>query len=225
GLYVVADGMGGHAAGEIASQEATDTVRGMVLRDRARLDAIASGDLSRDSLWRAVRLLESAAQAATYMIYGLAQHSPEQKGMGTTLSVLAIAGPWAITAQVGDSRVYLLREGRAVALTEDHTLIAYQLKHGLITPQEAAVSPHRNAITRSVGSREYVEVDTRVTAVLPGDRFLVCSDGLHGYLEDDELPDIIALGPEAAVHRLVALANQRGGRDNITAVVVAVDAE
>jgi serine/threonine protein phosphatase PrpC len=222
GLYVVADGMGGHAAGEIASQEAVDTVHGMVRRGRRYLDRVAAGDTSEESLRGAIRTLESAVQGATYMVFGLAQHDPEQKGMGTTLSVLAMCGDYGITAQVGDSRVYLIRDGNATSLTEDHTLVAWQLRQGIITEAEAEKSPHRNVITRAVGSREYVQVDTGFFEVRPGDAFLLCSDGLHGYLRDQEIPEMIDLGPEEAVQCCIDLANERGGRDNITAIVVTV---
>ncbi len=220
GLYVVADGMGGHAAGEVASQEAVDTVHGMVRRGQDVLRKVAAGDPDASSLRAAIRLLESAVQAATYMVYSIAEHEPDQKGMGTTLSALAICGEYGITAQVGDSRVYMVRDGQAAALTEDHTLVAWQVKQGIITEEEALISPHRNVITRAVGSREYVQVDTRYFEVRPGDRFLVCSDGLHGYLTDNEIPPVAELGPELAVRRFVEIANDRGGRDNITAVVV-----
>ena len=223
GLFVVADGMGGHAAGEVASQEAVDAVHGMVRRDFGRLQRLAGGDVSQESVRQAIRLLESAVQAATYMIFGLAQHDPDQQGMGTTVSALAICGPYAITAQVGDSRVYLVRGHRAAPLTEDHTLVAWQIKQGIITEEEAALSPHRNVITRAVGSREYVQVDTRFIEVYPGDCFLLCSDGLHGYLKDEEIPPLITLGPDLAPQRFIDLANARAGRDNITAVVVTVD--
>jgi len=222
GLYVVADGMGGHAAGEVASHEAVDTVHGMVKRGRDALDAIAAGDLSETAVHRAIRVIESAVQAATYMVFAIAQNEPEQQGMGTTLSALALVGNHGVTAQVGDSRVYLVRDGRAQALTEDHTLVAWQLKQGIISAEEALVSPHKNVITRAVGSRDYVQVDTGFFDVQPGDTFLLCSDGLHGYLDDDEIPQIIDLGATIAVRRFIELANERGGRDNITAVVVEV---
>ena len=107
-------------------------------------------------------------------------------------------------------------------MTEDHTLIAWQLKQGLITPQEAVISPHRNVITRAVGSRDYVEVDTRIVGLTKGDRFLLCSDGLHGYLQLDEIAAVGGIGGEQAVDQFIALANNRGGKDNITAVMVHV---
>lgn len=224
GLYVVADGMGGHAAGDVASAEAVDAVFNMVFRDRAKLQRLTGGDHASESIRQAKRLLESAVQSATYMVFGLAQHAPDQRGMGTTVSALAIAGKHAITAQVGDSRVYLVRDGKATQVTEDHTLVAWQIKHGILTEEEAEASPHRNVITRAVGSKDYVQVDVNVFEVLPGDSYLVCTDGLHGYLRDDEIPAIVALGPETASKRMIALANERGGKDNITAVVVRIEA-
>ncbi len=222
GFYAVADGMGGHNAGEVASQEAVETVFGMVRRGSDVLRALEAGEVNPSTVRRAQRLLESAVQAATYMIFGLAQSRPDTAGMGTTLSALTVSGDIGVTAQVGDSRVYLVRDGAASQLTEDHTLIAWQIKQGLITPDEAAFSPHKNVITRAVGSREYVQVDTLCFPVRPDDIFLLCSDGLHGYLETEEITALVADGPDIAVDKLIDLANERGGRDNITAVVVQI---
>ncbi|HSU41712.1 MAG TPA: serine/threonine-protein phosphatase, partial [Polyangiaceae bacterium] len=123
---------------------------------------------------------------------------------------------------VGDSRIYRVRAQEAEQLTEDHTLIAWQLKQGLITPEQAKVSRQRNVITRAVGSREYVQVDTSIWEASVGDAYLVCSDGLHGYLKLEEIPAILAEGGALAVNRLIDLANSRGGKDNITAIVVEV---
>lgn len=223
GFYAVADGMGGHNAGEVASQEAIDAIHGMVVRGADIIHALEVESPPQEALQRGQRLLESAVQAATYMIYGLAQHEPEQQGMGTTLSALLVAGRVGVTAQVGDSRVYLVRDGEAAQLTEDHTLIGWQLKQGIITPEEAASSPHKNVITRAVGSRDYVQVDVHCFPVRAGDTFLLCSDGLHGYLPDvAEIPPITDLGPTVAARRFIDLANQRGGKDNITALVVEI---
>ena len=223
GLYVVADGMGGHAAGEVASREAVDTVMAMVRRQRDALAAVQNGDRSTDAIRRVQRVMESAIQAATYMVFAIAEADPEQKGMGTTLSCLLVLDDLGITGQVGDSRVYHVREGRVTRLTEDHTLVAWQVKQGIITPDEAERSPHRNVITRAVGSRDYVQVDTGIVDVQPGDSFLLCSDGLHGYLrDDDEIAPVLDLGPAVAVRHLVDLANSRGGRDNITGIVVEI---
>lgn len=221
GLYIVADGMGGHAAGEIASQETVDTIRGMVRREEEALQVMEEAEEgSSEQLRRAIRAIESAIQAATYMVFGLAQHDPEHQGMGTTVSALILRGGHGITAQVGDSRIYRVRDGRTEALTEDHTLVAWQVKQGLISQDEAVRSPHRNVITRAVGSREYVQVDCSTFLTRAGDSYLLCSDGLHGYLDEDEIAPICDLGAPLATKRFIELANERGGRDNITAVVV-----
>ncbi len=222
GLFVVADGMGGHAAGEVASQEAVDTVYGMVKRGVADLRELYD-PLDDDEVRKACRLMESAVQAATYMVYSMAELDRGKSGMGTTISAMLLRGAYAITAQVGDSRIYRVVGDQVEQLTEDHTLIAWQLKQGLITPAEAKTSPHRNVITRAVGNREYVEVDTRLIALEKGDRFLLCSDGLHGYLRDVDVAPIVKLGGQDAVKRFIELANERGGKDNITAVLVELD--
>jgi serine/threonine protein phosphatase PrpC len=222
GLYVVGDGMGGHAAGEVASQEAVETVYGMVKRGISELHELVDPVPEEDAR-AACRLMESSVQAATYMVFGMAEMDRGKTGMGTTLSALLVLGDYAITAQVGDSRVYLIREDACEQLTEDHTLIAWQLKQGLITPAEAKKSPHRNVITRAVGNREYVQVDTRLVGLKGGDRFLLCSDGLHGYLREREVAPITKLGGEEAVRRFIELANERGGKDNITAILVEID--
>ncbi len=223
GIFVVADGMGGHAAGEIASREAVDTVLSMLRRDVDEFHALANGSVSDALVHRAQRAVEAAVQAATYMVYALAETDPEQRGMGTTVSALMILGNVGITGQVGDSRIYRARGAEVTRLTEDHTLVAWQVKQGILTPEEAERSPHRNVITRAVGSRDYVQVDTVAFGLAPGDTFLLCSDGLHGYVEDRELPTILADEPRAAVVELIGMANKRGGRDNITAIVVSID--
>jgi serine/threonine protein phosphatase PrpC len=222
GLYIVGDGMGGHAAGEIASQEAVETVYGMVKRGIGNLHELADPLVDED-VRAASRLMESAIQAATYMVFSMAEMDRGKTGMGTTLSALLVLGEYAVTAQVGDSRVYRVHGDRVEQLTEDHTLIAWQLKQGLITPQEAKKSPHRNVITRAVGNKDYVQVDTGIVKLAAGDRFLLCSDGLHGYLREPDLAPIVALGGEESVARLIALANERGGKDNITAILVEID--
>src|SRR5689334_19973679 len=159
GLYVVADGMGGHAAGEVASQEAVETIHGMVKQGLRALPQLV-GPLTNDRARSACRLIEGAVQAATYMIFALAELDREKTGMGTTISALLTLGEYAVTAQVGDSRIYQVREGTVTQITEDHTLISWQIRQGLITPEQARRSPHRNVITRAVGNRAYVDVDT-----------------------------------------------------------------
>ena len=219
-LWVVADGMGGHAAGEVASREAVDTIYGMVVRGRRALHL--DDPITDEKLRAARRVIEGAVQAATYMVFAMAELDAGKAGMGTTISAMMSCGERIITAQVGDSRIYRVRRGEAVQLTEDHTLIAWQIKQGIITEEDAKTSRHKNVITRAVGNRDYVQVDTNVFEVALGDVYLLCSDGLHGYLNADEIPDVIEDGGIAAVQRCVDLANVRGGRDNITAVLVEV---
>jgi len=222
GLYVVADGMGGHAAGEVASQEAVETVYGMVKRGIGNLHELED-PVQEEDVRSACRLMESAVQAATYMVFSMAEMDRGKSGMGTTISAMLVLGEYAITAQVGDSRIYRIRGAEVEQLTEDHTLIAWQLKQGLITPQEAKKSPHRNVITRAVGNRDYVQVDTGLVQLLSGDRFLLCSDGLHGYLRELDICPIVRLSGEHAVKRFIELANERGGKDNITAILLEID--
>jgi protein phosphatase len=222
GLYVVADGVGGHAKGEIASRAAIEEIFGYVRAERALVDALAArpDDAAKDAVRR---LLESAVQNACYMVFGMAEQEPSQRGMSTTISALLIVDAWGLLAQVGDSRIYLIRAGRAEQLTEDHTLINYRLKLGEITAEQARTMKGRNVITRAVGHMDYVEVDMREVDVHAGDRFLLCSDGLHGYLREGELESLLVGDDAAAVTPpLIALANDRGGRDNITALVVVV---
>jgi len=226
GFYVVADGVGGHNKGEVASRECVDQlemwVRGAARNLERLTAAVAAGE--RDAIWEIRRLLESGVQSACYMVYGMAELSPDKRGMSTTCSALLVGGGYAFAAHVGDSRVYRLRRGSALQITEDHTLINYKLKHGLITALEAEQSNAKNVITRAVGHKDYVQVDTADVDVADGDRFVMCTDGLHGYLKtDDELvvlcgEDDIDAGADAAIQ----LANQRGGKDNITVLVVEV---
>jgi serine/threonine protein phosphatase PrpC len=221
-LYVVADGMGGHAAGEVASWEAVEAVHGMVRRGKEILDAYVDTP-SEETVAGLRRLVESAIQAATYMVFGIAEQDPTHKGMGTTITVMAVVHNIAVLGSVGDSRAYLVRGNRTWQVTEDHTLVQLQMKAGLITAEQAKNSPRGNVITRAVGPREYVQVDTYVVPVQPGDRYLLCSDGLHGYLETHEIaPVVSASSLEESCQRFIEIANQRGGKDNITCVMVEI---
>lgn len=224
-LYVVCDGMGGHAAGEVASSLAAQTVREAILSDRNDINAFARGDgfVSRKDI---LRLLEAAVQKACSTVYQTGIEDESKRGMGTTMEVLLIAGQRGFIAHVGDSRIYLNRQGSVHQLTEDHSLVNELLKRGRLTRDQIDRVQYKNAVTRAIGVYENVEVDVFDFDVLPGDRFLVCSDGLHGYLEDGELPGLFeSIAEEEIVERLIRLANERGGNDNITAVVVRVAAQ
>jgi protein phosphatase len=222
GIYVVADGMGGHAAGEVASQESVDAILGMVTRGADIIERFNRKPHGAEEARALKRLLESSVQSAAFLVFGIAQQTPERHGMGTTISALLVVEGFAVTAQVGDSRVYCVREGDVVQLTDDHTLVNWQVKQGLLTLAEARHVKDSSVITRAVGSHEYVQVDTQLFGVKPGDKFLLCSDGLHGYLKHSEIVGHMSVAPEPAARRLVALANERGGKDNITALVVEV---
>ncbi len=224
GFYVVADGVGGHNKGEIASREAVEQLTMWVTgatRDLDRLvERIEAGDT--ECVWEIRRLLETGVKSACYMVFGMAELDPEKKGMSTTLSALLIRGGYAFAVHVGDSRVYRVRKQSVLQLTEDHTLINYKVKHGMMTKAEAEKAAGKNVITRAVGHKDYVQVDTADLDVAPGDRFVLCSDGLHGYLSSDkEVADLCADGDlDECAEAAIALANQRGGKDNITAVVI-----
>lgn len=225
GLYVVADGVGGQAKGEVASQESVEQVQLWVQARQATLAGLNDNPGSDERTLEVRTLLETGVKQACYMVFGIAALDPERKGMSTTISALLIAGNTAFVAQVGDSRVYLVRNRKLMQLTEDHTLFNFRLKHGLISAKEAArqSAPGKNVITRAVGHRDYVEVDTHVVRMQPGDRFLLCSDGLHGLVPEPDMEPLANLPSlRDSVRQLTALANDRGGRDNITAVLVAV---
>ena len=224
GLYAVADGMGGHNAGDVASQSAVEVVRAR-LAQRAEVLAAFTADPSPDHGAAAARLVEEAIQAACADIHHMAAVDLRLRGMGTTFVCLVVAGERAIVAHVGDSRLYLLRRGALHVLTEDHTLVAAQLKAGEITPEGAKNSPFKGVLTRALGQHESVEVDALVVDLYPGDAFLLCSDGLYGYLDEAELSARLGEGVgEALPAALVTIANERGGRDNITALVVSAQA-
>ncbi|MBN1207979.1 MAG: Stp1/IreP family PP2C-type Ser/Thr phosphatase [Myxococcaceae bacterium] len=222
GLYIVADGMGGHAAGEVASARATEAVKQHITANKHLLKDLASNP-SQDSRAAAAALVEVAIQRACADIYRMAMSDASKRGMGTTFVCLALSGNKGVIGHVGDSRVYLVRHGQCHRLTEDHTLVAAQLKAGTITKEQAASSQYRNVITRAVGIQESVQVDTLIVDLMPGDVFILCSDGLHGYIEDEEmLPLVSTVAAADLPKRLIDTANERGGKDNITAVVVKV---
>lgn len=223
GLYAVADGMGGHAAGEVASAYGLRCVQEQVVSKKSLLEAYSARPTPELEA-QLVREVELSINVASSAIYHMAQRDKKRHGMGTTLSMLLLAGKKAFMAHVGDSRIYLLRAGQIHQLSEDHSYLWEQIKKGAITVEEAKNSPFSNVITRAVGITETVQVDTLVLDVLPGDIFLACSDGMHGYVESElELGQILSADDgEEVPKRLVSLANARGGKDNITVVVIKV---
>ena len=224
GLYAVADGMGGHAAGEVASAQAVKSIRDALAEGKPILEAFTKSPTV-ESREQIASLMERAIHKACADIYTIAGGDLGKRGMGTTVVALLAAGRKAVVGHVGDSRVYLYRNGRAHQLTEDHTIIQEQLKRGLITKEQVPTAENKNVITRAVGIQPSVAVDTLVTDLLPGDLFVLCSDGLHGYLQDDELPQLLAQERDKLADLLVDLALQRGGKDNVTAVCLSIEAD
>lgn len=227
GLYIVADGMGGHAGGEFASKIAVSTVEEIIrgedrVKSNVPTNTYLDGDQSNAEGQEQDRLKDAINRAGN-MIVRRAFEDPELKGMGTTSTVMFVSADKAYIAHVGDSRAYCVRDGEIVQITEDHSLVHEQLKSGLITEEEAKTHQLKNIITRSVGVQEEVEVDTIVWKIQPGDSYLLCSDGLSNMMNDDEMQDIInKFDVEQGARELVDLANSRGGEDNITLILLKV---
>jgi PPM family protein phosphatase len=221
-LFVVADGMGGHAGGGTASRLAVETIQ-------ARMRAVYEADPEVFTRPRPLEegplrdVLREAVESACHSIYRAAQGDPALAGMGTTVTAAVVSGANAYVAHVGDSRCYLVRHEHIYQVSEDHSLVNEQLKAGAITPDEARHSRFKNIITRSVGFEADVTVDMMGVEVERGDRLVICCDGLSNLVEDDEILEVASESPlEDAPGRLIALANERGGDDNITVIVVHV---
>jgi protein phosphatase len=217
GVFAIADGMGGHAAGAVASQIAIKA-----------LADVAAHDGDRGGAETASETLAQAFQEANRRIVESVLARAEWRGMGTTVVALVTQGDRVIIGHVGDSRAYLLRGGRLQRLTDDHSWVGEQVKLGLLTDDEARRHPMRNIVTRAMGSRMELEVDLAEQTIQPGDVYLLCSDGLNSMITDDEILETLMAHrtePEAACRALVERANSNGGEDNITVITVAIDAE
>lgn len=223
GFFIVADGMGGHAAGEVASAMAVDTVRKTLEKAHEEIDAFkrAPTDTGRRGI---VQLLQSAVLSAHQAVFQRGQQEADKAGMGTTLDVVLIAGPEAFVAHVGDSRTYLVRDGRSSQITTDHTVAEVLVIEGKLTIEEAQVSPLRTILVNAIGVSADVGVEMAHVTLKRGDRLLLCSDGLHDYfpVEEEIAQKLSADAPGAALQDMVELAKTRGGHDNITGVAVQV---
>jgi protein phosphatase len=220
GVFVVADGVGGRAKGEVASQETVELIWEWLKRNEVLIHDVAEGNAT-ERAGQLCQVVRGAIQNACYMVHSMGELDPEHRGMSTTASVFLACGNVGVVGQVGDSRVYLVRQNEVAQLTEDHTLINYQLKHGLITPEQASTSRAKNVITRAVGHKDYVEVDTLPIPLFPGDRVILCSDGFHGYVKDlTEMDFFREMDVEDAVLEAIRFANESGGKDNITVLGV-----
>ncbi len=223
GFFIVADGMGGHAAGEVASAMAVETVRKTLEEAEPEITAFtkAPTDAGRRSL---VQLLQQAVLQAHQAVFQRGQTEADKQGMGTTLDVVLVAGAEAFVAHVGDSRTYLVREGRSSQITTDHTVAEVLVIEGKLTIEEAQVSPLRTILVNAIGVSADVGVEMAHVTLKSDDRLLLCSDGLHDYFpaEDEIAQRLSAAKPGEALAEMVELAKTRGGHDNITGVVVHV---
>jgi serine/threonine protein phosphatase PrpC len=221
GLFIVADGMGGHAGGGTASRLAVETIQAAVRHAKdAEPEAFgtAAPTVEESPL---PDVLREAVEEACAVIYRTAQGDPDLTGMGTTVTAALVDGRVAYVAHVGDSRCYLLREGRIYQVSEDHSLVNEQLKAGAISADEAKHSRFKNIITRSVGFEQQVQVDLMGLELENDDAIVICCDGLSNLVDDPEILAIVGESTlDAAPGRLVALANERGGDDNITVIVI-----
>ena len=221
-LYVVADGMGGHAGGEFASKIAVSTVEEIIKGNDVPVTQQASYLASDHSESEEGKLRRAITQAGS-KICQRAIEEPELRGMGTTATVLYFDDSKAYVAHVGDSRAYCIRGGSIIQITEDHSLVNEQLKSGLITEEEAKTHQLKNIITRSVGVQEEVEVDTIVWDVQNDDTYVLCSDGLSNMVQNEEIRALVSENEtEEAARKLVELANDRGGDDNISLILVKI---
>lgn len=209
GLFLVADGMGGHTAGQVASETAAREV----------LAAIRASETAGSSPSERLR---AAVAASNDAIFQMAKRKPELAGMGTTLVTLLSVGGRAALAHVGDSRAYLVRRGRIRQLTDDHSLVGELQRRGELTADAAQRHPHRHVLTRALGVRRTVEPDLAELSLAPRDVFVLCTDGLTVHVKDDEIAEQVdrEADEQTAAKALVDLANARGGEDNVTVVVV-----
>jgi serine/threonine protein phosphatase PrpC len=211
-LLAVSDGMGGAAAGEVASAMTVESLRQWLVEEHGRRGTD--------------ELIEEAIEEANRNVFDAAQDT-ERQGMGATLTAVLVRGPYAYIAEVGDSRAYIVRGGRIRQVTRDQSYVQLLVDQGLISPDQAEFPPYKNVILQAMGQRAHVDVAIGRLELRRGDRFLLCSDGLTGKVEDRELHDALAESEsfEVACRRLINLANSRGGEDNITIVVAEVTGE
>lgn len=219
-LFIVADGMGGHASGEIASKMAVDALREFFAATATDPERTWPYKMDRSKGYEENRLI-TGIKLANLRIYESAQRDPRQRGMGTTIAALFAVEDGVYLAHVGDSRVYRMRDSSLEQLTEDHSLLNDYIKMKRLTAEEIANFPHKNVIVRALGMKDTVKVDTRLEQPRAGDVYLLCSDGLSGTVPDPEmLSTLLNTGDlRSAASRLITKANENGGPDNITVVL------
>jgi protein phosphatase len=224
GLLAVADGMGGRAAGEVASRMTMDALRAAFENPDVTWPGAMEG---RPAPAPGLPQLVAAVERANARVFAAATSDGAKEGMGTTATALLLLGDRAAIAHVGDSRLYRLRGRRIECLTHDHTLVNEYVRAGAMSRAEADVSPHRHVLSRAVGADSEVEVDQRHVAIEPGDTFLLATDGLHGVVDDEAIATILRAEPDLtrAATRLIEAALDGGGPDNVTVVLCRVPGE
>jgi serine/threonine protein phosphatase PrpC len=220
GLYVVADGMGGHASGEVASKMAVDALKEFFEATSRDPERTWPYKMDRTRGYEENRLI-TGIKLANLRIYESSQRDSGKRGMGTTIVVLFAVEDGIFVAHVGDSRGYRIRDGKIEQLTEDHSLLNDYIKMKRLTPEEIANFPHKNVIVRALGMKDTVKVDTRFEAPRANDVYILCSDGLSGPVEDPELLEILTEHKDlkVAAAKMIERANERGGPDNITVIL------
>jgi len=220
-LYILSDGMGGEAHGEVASAMAVDVINKYCEAEKEDSGATVLDEVPAN-ISSQTRQLKNAVAQANFQIFQSAQKNPEQRGMGATITTLWLKDTLMSIAHVGDSRAYLLRNGNLQQLTNDHSLVAEQVRRGLITPQQAEESEMQSVLLRALGAHPEVEIDVDEVEIIPRDVLLLCSDGLTRMVTEPEIAGALQAEtiPSAAAERLIALANENGGVDNVTVIVV-----
>lgn len=220
GLYIVADGMGGHASGEVASKMAVDSLREFFSATAQDPERTWPYKMDRSKGYEENRLI-TGIKLANLRIYESAQRDPRQRGMGTTIVTMFAVEDGVYVAHVGDSRGYRVRDGKIEQLTEDHSLLNDYIKMKRLTPEEIANFPHKNVIVRALGMKDTVKVDTRFEQPRAGDVYLLCSDGLSGPVTDEMMLEVVSKTADlkGAATKLIEAANGNGGPDNITVVL------
>jgi protein phosphatase len=223
-LAIVADGMGGHASGEVASRMAVETIAGFFRATQDDQQLTWPFKMDRGHRYDVNRMV-TAIKLANLKIHEQAQKDPQCHGMGTTVVATLFADDALIVGHVGDSRLYRRREGQFEQITEDHSLLNDYIKIKHLSPEEIASFPHKNVIVRALGMKESVQVDVHIDSPRLGDIYVLCSDGLSGMVKDQEIADVAVAERDLDVmcDRLISMANKNGGLDNITVVAIRVE--
>lgn len=221
GLFAIADGMGGHAAGEVASSIAVDVINEFIELSGNDSDITWPFEYD-DGITLEENRIFTAIKLANLKIFEVIRERKELEGMGTTLVILLVRGAKGFVGHVGDSRAYLVRDGKISQITSDHSWVNEQMKLGVLTRAEAANHPFRNVVTRALGGRDVIKADVTCHEFKAGDLVLLCSDGLNSMLDDEQIQDIVnahASDLQAACDALVQAANEAGGDDNCTVIL------